>query len=493
MPKGIQYAAVVVGSGPSGIAAATALIKQGIRPLILDVGLLPEKDAFEMQIKSQKTESRYLNNEGANEKNPAEKTWFGSTSPYRQDQRSNLKFDKEVIARPSFGLGGMSRVWGATFDFYEDFTDWPNDCIPTRNDFEAVKSLVPHSTTTFESDTSPGCVLGHIASEKLFRKLSRLKNFDLKLSTLAIETKLNSPRNCKSCSGCLTGCPYDSIWNSSQELQDLVMTGKAEYLPDSYVDQITESEIGVKISVVGSNKELRTFVTERVFLACGPISTAHLFIKSNIVEKITFKDTATIFTGIFAPFTRSYRESKSHSLSQFWISSKAKNVFMAQIYPPSSDHVDRVIAALPLKKLLKLPVKLLISRVHPVIAYLSTDISDTFTIEKKNDTILVSSVETIAYKKLARRQLKNLSRPLLSRLSVLVVRFAKISTPGTGYHFGSSLQHGLLTDSFGRPSNFQRIHVVDASVLPSIFPGSITPTVMANAMRIVRSFYESCN
>jgi choline dehydrogenase-like flavoprotein len=43
---------------------------------------------------------------------------------------------------------------------------------------------------------------------------------------------------------------------------------------------------------------------------------------------------------------------------------------------------------------------------------------------------------------------------------------------------------GKGSDLLGRPNGFQRIHVVDSSVLPSIAPGPITFTVMANAMRI---------
>ena len=43
---------------------------------------------------------------------------------------------------------------------------------------------------------------------------------------------------------------------------------------------------------------------------------------------------------------------------------------------------------------------------------------------------------------------------------------------------------GDKSDLLGRPTGSQNIHVVDSSVLPTIAPGPITFTVMANAMRI---------
>ncbi|MYF29018.1 MAG: hypothetical protein F4169_09175, partial [Gammaproteobacteria bacterium] len=42
----------------------------------------------------------------------------------------------------------------------------------------------------------------------------------------------------------------------------------------------------------------------------------------------------------------------------------------------------------------------------------------------------------------------------------------------------------LETDPLGRPKGFQRVHLVDASVFPSIAGTPITFTVMANAHRI---------
>lgn len=65
----------------------------------------------------------------------------------------------------------------------------------------------------------------------------------------------------------------------------------------------------------------------------------------------------------------------------------------------------------------------------------------------------------------------------------------QISRPGRGFHCGGSLpmraQPGNFeTDCLGRPHGWSRVHVVDASVLPTVPATTITFSVMANAHRI---------
>jgi choline dehydrogenase-like flavoprotein len=46
------------------------------------------------------------------------------------------------------------------------------------------------------------------------------------------------------------------------------------------------------------------------------------------------------------------------------------------------------------------------------------------------------------------------------------------------------------TDVLGRPAGFNRVHVVDSTVLPTIPATTITFTVMANARRIASRHSE---
>ena len=61
--------------------------------------------------------------------------------------------------------------------------------------------------------------------------------------------------------------------------------------------------------------------------------------------------------------------------------------------------------------------------------------------------------------------------------------------PGRGFHTGGSCPmrlapHEFESDVLGRPYGCERVHIVDASVFPSITASTITLTAMANAHRI---------
>ncbi len=67
--------------------------------------------------------------------------------------------------------------------------------------------------------------------------------------------------------------------------------------------------------------------------------------------------------------------------------------------------------------------------------------------------------------------------------------FARVGAPGSSFHCGGTFpmrEHPreLETDVLGRPAGLRRVHLVDASVFPSIPATTITFSAMANAHRI---------
>jgi choline dehydrogenase-like flavoprotein len=66
---------------------------------------------------------------------------------------------------------------------------------------------------------------------------------------------------------------------------------------------------------------------------------------------------------------------------------------------------------------------------------------------------------------------------------------ARPGAVGSSFHCGGTMPmrdapRGLESDVLGRPAGFSRVHIVDASVLPTIPATTITFSVMANAHRI---------
>jgi choline dehydrogenase-like flavoprotein len=79
----------------------------------------------------------------------------------------------------------------------------------------------------------------------------------------------------------------------------------------------------------------------------------------------------------------------------------------------------------------------------------------------------------------------------LARLTGLMPLFPMLQPgkPGRGFHSGGTFPMRSNprpgeSDIFGRPSGMKKIHVVDASVFPTVPATTITFTVMANAYRI---------
>src|SRR5262249_50676193 len=73
--------------------------------------------------------------------------------------------------------------------------------------------------------------------------------------------------------------------------------------------------------------------------------------------------------------------------------------------------------------------------------------------------------------------------------AVPLVPMLKIAELGRSFHSGGSFPmsenpRGFQTDLLGRPSGWQRLHAVDATIFPSVPATTITFSVMANAHRI---------
>jgi hypothetical protein len=126
-------------------------------------------------------------------------------------------------------------------------------------------------------------------------------------------------------------------------------------------------------------------------------------------------------------------------------------------------------------------------RIHPVIAYVPMENSGHMRVYLAGEEVKITGYNGDQSPRRAfKSELSQLSK-LFFRSGYLMHRFMfQFKGLGGGYHHGSSFPQGSQCDRVGRPEFFKNVHIVDSSVLPSLPLGSITPTVMANAVRIVR-------
>ena len=224
--------------------------------------------------------------------------------------------------------------------------------------------------------------------------------------------------------------------------------------------------------------------TSQVFIATGAIATAAVLISSGIAQNITIRDSQTAFGGMLRINPRAFKEIQTHALSHLWIRSAEDASFLAQIYPPDVSHAERLAGKI--KGLPRSAIDRLARRLFPFIAYLDSDQSGTLLVSRERDGVHVTQSKSGDMNRML-RQVTHMSAIALRAGFVLPPLPMEFAATGVGFHFGASLPHGQETDTWGSPRGLARIHIVDASVLPHIEAGSITPTVMANAHRIGRT------
>lgn len=466
---------LIIGSGPSGIAVANFLISKGVRPVIVDGGVKVTKVAAPQNRDSGKN-----------------KTWFGSEMSYFQPYVSQIEYSESVDVRASFSPGGFSRVWGATFAINEKFSDWPVEMTPSEQDISSVKMLVPHQETSWDESLDKNALRGSKQSfeflSEVRKKLRDKNSYTIQPSTIAIDTNPKSFNCCTACRGCLVGCTSNSIWFAGDVLEKWNTLGLIDYRPGFLVERVEECE---KVTIYGcdSYKNESQIVAEKVFLAVGPISTASIVIRSGLQKEVIIRDTATAF-GAAIQLRSSNRNSQDgyHSLSQWWISSPE---MFAQIYPPTDDLTELIMKRFRLLKIFRRILRLFVLRIHPVIMYLPVNQSRHLRVHSREGTIVIDEDgDKMLVQKSFKNQIQILARLFIRSGYVMHQKMFRYKSAGGGYHFGSSFPQGTSSDHVGRPRFFKNVHIVDSSVLPLLPLGSITPTIMVNAVRIARTVLQ---
>jgi hypothetical protein len=290
----------------------------------------------------------------------------------------------------------------------------------------------------------------------------------------------------------LNGCPYGKIWNTGR--QNGV---RVEYRRGLRVVNIGQVRNSFEINAMNKSGYIEQFGDyDRIFLATASIESFRILATSGFVPKeATLLDSQTFFTPILLSFRYGEIENSYYTLSQAFAYLKNDSTVTAQIqiYDYSSGLVDRAkkissaISMVP-----DVVLGWLLRRTFIGIGYLSSDDSAQIHLsldDQGNVRMKRLASDEAKIRKNVRRTVREFQRyfqPLGVFASNTLTRMA---SAGEGVHFGGWMPMGTKCDELGQPINNQGIHVVDSSVLPTIPPGPITFTVMANAARIVKRIY----
>ena len=305
----MKYQNIIIGSGPTGIVAAEEMLNLGKEVAILDYGNTIEK-------KNQKIKQDFLNDNDKSKftkdiqknkvvtkryKNENLKFPFGSDYVFRENKFEKFKSQKNIDFLYSNAKGGLSNIWGTMYSpFYpNDIKSWDISYEEFYKNGKEIENSIPLLSGKDNLDNFFPINFGVNHSYPLS---SNAKDFFDKLefereeknhngiyfgrAKMAIGKKYSHKNTeCKSCGLCHQGCPYDCMFSSVQLLEKIKSDKNLSYIKNIYVDKINKTHELIELQTIDTlTNEKKVFYSKNVFICCGPISTATLMLRSNMVK-----------------------------------------------------------------------------------------------------------------------------------------------------------------------------------------------------------------
>jgi choline dehydrogenase-like flavoprotein len=522
---------LVVGSGPAGVAAALALLERGQSVTMIDVGwdLEPSHAETPRQLARLPYEAwppalheRLVNLTGPVSNGFPMKTQFGSDFAYRRAAHLMPLDVRDADIIVSLARGGLSNVWGSNvFSFSsEDFRGWPVDGSALAPAYRAVLRHVPlsagrdddlESILPLHSDRIEPRFLSTQAEQVLrdlaaHREALHARGVFFGASRLGLRTSpANGDWGCVRCGLCLHGCPYDLIYCSAQTLATLRENPRFRYAPGAFVTRFVERAGGVEVHAVRDTDGAPVrFAGTRLFVGCGVYASARLLLDSldrDGVEVTMLESQYFLIPMLMARRFPKAHEERLQALSQLCVrlSDPAVSPHDVHLLLYTYSNIYRsVLAASPVRFAPPL-ARALLGRLLTVQGYLHSDESPRLALTLRRRGSGPSTLSVVGHPNPATRPtIRRVQRRLwgLGRIvrAAPIPFMTKVAQPGKSYHTGGTfpMQQSpgpLHSDLLGRPLGLSRVHLVDASVFPTIPATNLTLTVMANAYRVAA---ESC-
>lgn len=517
----------VVGSGPSGVSCAYALLRQGCDVTMLDAGLTLEPERAEkLRILKEHGPSAWTGPQAsflrdglrAGLSGVPVKLAYGSRFPYRPAAGAMRVKQTAAHLRSSYALGGFSNVWGSAVMPYHagDIRDWPVsvdrlaphytavfDFMPLAAKQDKLVDRFPLYARSFEGLKTSRQAAAMLQDLESNRDALRQIGVEFGNARLAIWARKNG-HVCEYCSLCLQGCPNELIYCSSMTLPELKRFPKFRYLPGFTVQRVKETSTEVSIAAVpsgpGGGDAIQTFEGDRVYLACGVLQTTVLLMRSLQLYETPIPVLDSQY--FLLPMLRlkgmtDVRKEALYTLAQLFLEIDDPALSPYTIHLQAYTYND--LFELPLRTALgplakALSPESLISRLMLFQGLLHSAHSTHMLVRLKRspsgaEMVEVTGQHTEETGRILRALIKKLFRARRLLRAVPLAPLARIAQPGRGDHTGGSFpMRGnpgpLETDVFGRVPGTKRIHAVDASIFPTVPATTITLTAMANAHRI---------
>ena len=321
----------------------------------------------------------------------------------------------------------------------------------------------------------------------------------------------NNNVECQECGLCHYGCPYDCMFNSSQ-LFDIIKSNKNFlYINNKFASKIIKKDSLNLVECIDTiTKEQTTFSSKNIFICCGPISTAALLFRSNLVKanKVTFKESQRFFLPIFNKnHIKNSTSQDKNVLSELYLEIYDKKLLSKSVHLQYYSFVD--IFLKPLEKFFGKYVYLfpkifpfIFGRINLLIGYLHSDYSNKIIMTSLPNQESGKYQYSLSFEKndLVNDAVNKITSHLKENFNedfYIFNNLTNINLTGASYHYGSSFPMSNSSDSFkdhtnldGELNNNENIYLLDASILPDMPGHPTTFNVCVNAARIINDLNE---
>lgn len=517
---------VVVGSGPAGTACAAALLARGEKVCLVDAGLTleSERQGVLARMRTQ-TPAEWSAVDLGTIRQGMEvssggvllKRIFGSDYVYRGPAEHIAQQAAGSALMPSMARGGLSNVWGAAILPYTegDLADWPIGAAELAPHYaaairltglagrrDALETLFPLYGEPFALPLSRQAARFERRLEQHAERL-RARGLHFGAARLAVQAPgAHGHPGCVACGLCMYGCPYDFIYHTGSTVRRWQeQEPRFRYEPGILVERVEETGAGVRLSGYRlGTREPWSMEAARAYLGAGVLPSTRIVLHSREAyeQPLTIKDSQYfLFPMLQAAGTPGVREEALYTLSQLFLEladpALGEHPVHLQLYSYSDligQAVKQTLGPLAwdwLRRALE-------GRFLIVQGYLHSRYSSRLRLALHRSAAGSGELRVVPEINpetagRVRRVVRKLLREAATLRALPLEPFLQITPPGRGFHSGGSLPMRATpgdfeTDTLGRLPGWQRIHVVDSSVFPTVPATTITLSVMANAHRI---------
>ncbi len=507
------------------MAAAVALARRGCHVTIVDTGLTPEPEARALKARMAETEPEdwhaedlvQLKRTGPVSANGIpHKLHFSSDFTFQNVNDATALDLRGASMYRSFAAGGFSNVWGAVIQplGLKDMQDWPIALADLAPHYAAVRALLcdhldeESTELSFPPDGSLPDIRPSSQARALHADLVASKQelarqgirFDYaRLAMRAFDR--DGEKGCRYCGLCLYGCPYDSIYTASSTLTRLIRDGIVNYVPGVWVDKL--SRVNGCIRIEGRSLRegaRRTFQARRVFVAAGLLETSRIILTSlRLYDTPLQVKHSDIFTlpAVRYRATTSVCQEELHTLCQIVAEIEDEKICEHRVRLQFYGYNDLYSKLLAQKlgwlgPLLKPALRTVAARLFVIFGYLHSSVSSSMKITLRSagdPTLHVEGQPNPLAEHITRAVARKLFRNRRCFQAIPLPLEIRLDLPGGGYHSGGTFPMrrtpGMSeTDLWGSLPSLCGVHLIDASILPTVPASTTAFTVMANAHRI---------